>query len=235
MKIQVLGVGGAFAPKLGKSSFILWDDKKTSGTLVDCGFSVFATLEAHNVIDKIDTVFITHLHSDHAGSLDTLLQYRRHKLRKKTRVLELTRILPFLKEIDPAYANNPKNYFNLENTGEYKNFLTNYVKHSPNQEAKFLYTQGILISGDTSGSLLSMPLATSEKTKIILHDVSFARRSGGVHALYQDLLKAKASIRAKTWLYHYEYGDFSEHRDQVKLDGFAGLLMTGQVLWSRDE
>ena len=230
MKIQALGVGGAFSPQLGNSSFIIWNDKKTDGTLVDCGSSVFAILESNQLIDKINTVFITHLHSDHAGSLDTFLQYRRFVSKKKTRVLELPRVLKYLREIDPGYEDNLREYFDMTPANyEWDSYM---VKHCPNMEARALGTKDILISGDTDSSLLSITAATAKKTKVIFHDVSFKKRPSkdDVHAHYLDLVRAKDSVKAKTWLYHYNYGDFSEYSTQVKRDGFAGLLMTGQEI-----
>lgn len=228
MKIQVLGVGGAFSPKLGNSSFIIWDksDKKEKGLLIDCGYTVFPMLQIHNLLDKISRVFITHFHGDHAGSLDTLLQYRRFVLGERTKLIGIATTMSYLQNIDSAYDSEIDEYFEQDVFEAALTLVTPHCMGTDN--TTFLY-EGLLISGDTIVSLLEHDVARRPTTKVIFHDVDFSNRSP-VHASYDKLREASSEIKAKTWLYHYKEGDYHMYKDQVNKDGFAGILRKGQIL-----
>lgn len=71
--LVTIGMGSAFNPRLGNNSFLL-DDLATP-VLFDCGSTVFKTLLESDLILSGLGVAITHLHTDHIGSLGTLLEY----------------------------------------------------------------------------------------------------------------------------------------------------------------
>ena len=78
-----LGVGGAFAPlSKGHSNMLITSNKKHM--LIDCGGSIQFSLKDEFKIDPrdIDAIWISHLHSDHIGSLEWFAFYR-HFLPKK--------------------------------------------------------------------------------------------------------------------------------------------------------
>ena len=81
-KLEILGTGNGFETQLGTSAFLQWNDDESRATLYDCGWSIFAELrrlemeEGRSIIPKIDTVFISHLHEDHAGSAGLLALYK---------------------------------------------------------------------------------------------------------------------------------------------------------------
>lgn len=75
MDIKFLGRGSAFNPNEGNTSaFFIEDDELF---LIDCGETVFSKLIEKNIFNSINTVnvLITHTHSDHIGSLGTLVLY----------------------------------------------------------------------------------------------------------------------------------------------------------------
>lgn len=74
MEIKFIGVGGAFDSAYGNSSAII----TVNGVkiLVDCGHTVFPTLNINGLVSAPDYVLITHLHDDHVGGLSSLLYYR---------------------------------------------------------------------------------------------------------------------------------------------------------------
>lgn len=73
--LTFLGTGGAFNTERGNTS--AYFELGTELFLIDSGEDVFAKLIKKNVFDGKTRVniFITHLHSDHAGSLGTLIAY----------------------------------------------------------------------------------------------------------------------------------------------------------------
>lgn len=91
-KLRFIGSGSAFNTDLGcNSGYIL---KGKSLILFDCGGDVFGRLKNMKVLTediKTMTVFITHLHPDHIGSLGDLIYYSyfKTKLREKIKVLSL--------------------------------------------------------------------------------------------------------------------------------------------------
>lgn len=73
--LRFLGVGSAFNPESGNTSaYFIKDDTLY---LIDCGELIFKELLKRfdfNQIKKVE-IFITHTHSDHVGSLGTLISY----------------------------------------------------------------------------------------------------------------------------------------------------------------
>lgn len=73
--LRFLGCGAAFYPTLGNNS-AYWT-RGEDFFLIDCGETVFASLlqcPAFRVAKRVH-LFVTHLHSDHVGSLGTFLAY----------------------------------------------------------------------------------------------------------------------------------------------------------------
>lgn len=74
-KLKFIGRGCAFNPKEGNTSaYHIIDDHLI---LIDCGEGIFERIMDINLlkdINKVD-ILITHLHSDHAGSLSSLIYY----------------------------------------------------------------------------------------------------------------------------------------------------------------
>jgi len=75
MELTFLGRGAGFYPVEGSTSAYFLD--KGELFLIDAGESVFRTLLEKKTLDSVSAlnVFITHTHSDHCGSLGSLLLY----------------------------------------------------------------------------------------------------------------------------------------------------------------
>lgn len=75
MKLKPLGVGSAFnSQEYGNNSWYFVRRNKVF--MIDCGSTVFNSFKEKK-LDKYDSVnvIITHLHTDHVGSLGTLIEY----------------------------------------------------------------------------------------------------------------------------------------------------------------
>lgn len=73
MKIKILGTGGAYS-KLS-TAYLL--EKKI---LIDCGQSIISSLIDNSfnssILNEIEHLFITHIHSDHINGLESFLYYK---------------------------------------------------------------------------------------------------------------------------------------------------------------
>jgi len=96
--VRQLGNGNAFAPECVNTSFTLFDDT----ILVDCGYNVFQYLKCvdkDNILDKLQHVFITHIHNDHIGSLMTLAYYNEFVRRKPLEIRLPADVYEFLEPL----------------------------------------------------------------------------------------------------------------------------------------
>lgn len=76
-QLKFLGRGGAFFTEEGNTSAYFIEGKTLF--LIDCGETVFSKIQQTRLLDEnqIEEIycFITHLHSDHIGSLSTLIYF----------------------------------------------------------------------------------------------------------------------------------------------------------------
>ena len=75
MKLKPLGIGSAFnSQEYGNNSWYFIKNNKVF--IIDCGSTVFNSFKEKG-LDKYESVnvIITHLHTDHIGSLSTLIEY----------------------------------------------------------------------------------------------------------------------------------------------------------------
>ena len=140
--LNFIGTGGAFSKKfINNSAYYLIDDKLV---LFDCGETVFHEILCLDIInDNIKSVdiIITHFHSDHVGSLGSLLFYCRFKEIHNVNVIFPIRELPY--SLLRIFGIN-EDLFNVKIPSEIKDYyLKDYVQ----------------LHGDVSkcGDIISMP------------------------------------------------------------------------------
>ena len=75
MELLFLGRGSAFNISEGNNSAYFID--KNELFLIDCGESIFERIIERNLLDSVScvNVMITHTHSDHVGSIGSLIMY----------------------------------------------------------------------------------------------------------------------------------------------------------------
>ena len=75
--LKFLGLGSCFNVEKGNTSAYYLDYKRNTLVLIDCGESVFERIVKSNILNNISdiVILITHLHSDHVGSLPSLIFY----------------------------------------------------------------------------------------------------------------------------------------------------------------
>lgn len=224
MKIEVIGVGEAFSPELGTSSVLVWNEDETEAVLMDCGNSVLRDLRVteintgRDIISKIGTVFVSHMHGDHVGCIGTMLQYRFFVLKKKTKlagvdVMSLLNLMAAGVVKDGGYA------------GVDERIICIPTVHSQEMPSCAGFFNGVLWTGDTMYSLLDTPEARA--AKIIIHDTNL---TGGAHTNVADFEKAAADVREKTWIIHYSRAMKPELERAAERLGLGGVLRQGQVV-----
>lgn len=121
--LKFLGTGSAFNPEFGNNSAYIKHENTL--LLLDCGESVFARLKDGKILDDVKNVYIviTHMHSDHIGSLGTLILY-----------------LNYIKEIYPNIILS-----NGDESEQQEKELTSYLASVGVSEDCFDYTYGDMV------------------------------------------------------------------------------------------
>jgi|GEM_PF-2486946 len=240
MKLQIIGVGSGLDSFLGDTSMLLWKGERA--ILLDCGTNVFNELlkieeeSEKEIIKHIDTVFISHPHADHIGSLGKLLGYRYYRCGGlMTKITGATQAVKDYLQITKPISDG--NVILDVSLAEGIDLMT--TEHIPGMYSTSCLIDGELFyTGDTGLSMLNSDYA--KVAKLIVHNVASENiplighrncTQRFIHIGIDSLANSTtAEIRAKTWLAHYSEDalDFLYQRvDQYK---FAGLLEKGMVL-----
>lgn len=224
IKLEAIGVGsGVEIGERGYVSFIVWNNDESDGILFECGVTVFPEIRkierttGRDIISKIGTVAISHLHEDHAGSLSGMFIWRlRHFGKTRAAGVDLH---DYFKLIGHSY--------DKWISGIDERVKRIPVSHTSAPQEFALSYGGVFYSGDTNKALLGLPEAKS--AKVILHEASPI--TGPNHTFIDDLAASgDAEILAKTWIVHCPDGDIDELTKRAKELGFAGMLQKGQIL-----
>ena len=218
-QLRFLGVGSAFNAALGTNSAFFHHGGNLY--LIDCGETVFERALMANLFDgaKEIVVLITHLHSDHVGSLGTLLGYCYFILKKPaTVVCPNPQLVELMRLMDIA----PHQYRLLSSLNEGG---VRAVPVSAKHGGLIAHSYEITLDGETffySGD-------TSELPETLVADVA----SGRVSRAYVDCMDAPESaghlvmsrleslgpnaLRAKFTAMHLN----RDYADKVKALGFS--------------
>lgn len=149
--------------------------------LIDCGESVFKEIIDINLLDEINEIdiLITHCHSDHIGSLPSLLFYIEFLYKIKPTIIypEKEKIDIFLK-----ISGNDSKWFNLVRPDEFNKFKIDAIEqvHSDNINA-----YGYLICLD------GFKIYYSGDSKRINKDILSMFLNNEIDFFYQDVSKYK--------------------------------------------
>jgi len=227
---------------------LLINDKQEK-LLIDCGsdarFSLFKQNMSH--LD-IDSVYISHLHADHAGGLEWLALTSKFDPRctKKPNIyisesmvsdLWNKTLSGGLSTIQCEFA-QLDTFFNIKTipvngtfTWDTTDFRLVQTVHVMNGFS-LMYSFGLLfevndlkvfITTDTQFAPKQM-FDMYERADIVFHDCETAIFPSGVHATYSELCTLPDHLKAKMWLYHYNPGQLPD----AKAEGFCGFIVPGQ-------
>jgi hypothetical protein len=247
MKLTFLGASSLLAD--GHNSNILIDcDGKT--LLFDCGITLKQSLkDANRNISEIDAIYISHLHSDHCGSLEWIGYYSYFILNKKMQLFIHESLYPQLKSMfNPGMDRTEdkemslSNYFDVKVVKNRSGVSFSFASHNFKLKERLhiespignIYSYGLTIDTlKTAGSEAAVVFISSdskevhvEGAQIMFHDCDF-NNYHGVHADYNLLKKLPDNIKSKMWLYHHH--NKWDDMPNVKADGFAGIVKQGQI------
>ena len=161
MELLFLGRGSSFNTSEGNTSAYFID--KNELFLIDCGESIFERIIEKGLLNDVDcvNVMITHTHSDHVGSIGSLIMYCYYVIKKnvniiisrdslyKDDIIDLIRIFGCTSDMYRIVYEDEYNDYDMFNS---INFVkTNHVKEIPSYGILFDTNNGIVYySGDTS-------------------------------------------------------------------------------------
>ncbi len=216
MELRFLGRGAAFHPSEGNTAAFLTENSRM--LLVDCGETVFETLLRLDLLRDVKelSVAVSHLHSDHCGSLGSLAAYCHYRLG-----FPLTVLLP--DKAHGTYIEDLKCLLRLygalkhcvllpaRDLKPFKGFSSLcYVPtvHSPGMECFSLVFEtpggGVFYSADTCSTLgLEAFLKDHPSPEALYMEASDREYPNSVHLSLRQLGEAIApELRPRTFLMH---------------------------------
>lgn len=216
-ELTFLGNGSAFNYEAHNTAAYI-----TSGgdlIIFDCGESICNRLLKLKVLTKVERiyVFITHLHSDHIGSLEALIYYNEKFLHKEFKIFypRTARLKQLLKltGVDFSFEIYPV----PENISGYRVECVPQ-KHIPGSYGYFFYGDfSFFYSGDTSKvnrrAILELQCGKIDR---IYHEATCS--SSPIHTHIDKLKRAfPQAMRSKVCLMHFDNDDFMA---ECKAEGF---------------
>ncbi|MEO8401922.1 MAG: MBL fold metallo-hydrolase [Gammaproteobacteria bacterium] len=247
MKLVFIGSGAAFTVDNYNSNMFL-ENSAHEKLLIDCGSDARHALNDLGLSHAdVTSVYVSHLHADHAGGLEWLgfsRMFNMDSAQKPALYIHESLEKPLwehtlsggLNTLDDVTA-KLSTYFDVTQIRDDKfnwagleitlvktiHTMTDGIP-SPSFGLYFT-TDGlkVLITTDTqfSPDYYNELYQTAD---IIFHDCETSERKSGVHATYQQLITLDPKIRAKLWLYHYN----DNNLPNAKKDGFRGFVKKGQ-------
>ena len=247
--MQFLGTGAAFTPitENFQSNMIIKSDNGKH-LLIDCGSDARHSLAAVGLTHRdIDSVYISHLHADHAGGLEWLAFTNRfdkpprkpqlyihpslvHRLWDNVlsgglqsiegeRPASLTDFYELMPIVDDVFIWEDIK-FQLVKTVH----VCNGAKLAPSFGLFFTTAKRkVFITTDTQFEAEQYKIYF-DKADLIFHDCDTGKNKSPVHAHFSELAGLTDEIKAKMWLYHYN----STKGIDAKAQGFLGFVTKGQ-------
>lgn len=223
MILRFLGVGSAFCPPLQNTSFYLRTENEMY--LFDCGSTVFSRLMDAQMLQKIRrlTVFISHCHADHVGSLGTLISYCHYVLKLPVTVVSPGRRLQDLLSLQGIrvahYECLDQEYFADTNIDVH--FIP--VSHTDTMPCWGMLVKtrhtALYYSGDSSEIPKQIEEALKcKKIQYLFQDTQLCEQAPRGHGHYAALCKMfDRSERASVYPIHLN----KDYRDLLRRDGFG--------------
>jgi len=254
MKITFLGSGSAWvtAEENYHSNIIIESNGKK--LLYDCGTTIQESLKNLNIKPQdIDSIFISHLHSDHSGGIEFMAFYNYFNqypfgVRKPT-LISTKELLDNgwehswsagLKSLSDKDAELSE-YFKVKKVNKSFTFENLKIEIVPTEHSGIMKSYGIFIkdkqtnkkvyiTSDTSTTITKDKEKYYKNANIIFHDCEFADYDNSVHTQFRFLKELPNEIKGKMWLYHYSLKGTHiwKYDNLVEENGFLGVVRRGQ-------
>lgn len=217
MELKFLGRGSAFNVKEGNTAAYFIDDDQLF--LIDCGEDVFAKLKQKSLLGRVRAVnlMITHTHSDHIGSLGSLVTYLYLVLHRPLKIIlpDNDEYVKTIEQILQGFGCTEEMYDLVQDTQydeKFKSFSgVRYVKTWHCAELMsfgliFTTKDGLVYySGDTK-EIKNLHYLLSEGVQIARAyiDVTSVRNSNGAHLFVGNLAMAvPEDLRKRIYCMHF--------------------------------
>jgi len=231
MKITMLGVGNGFSPGVYDNNVLLEDGGQCC--LIDCGTTAWLSLEQMGRRrEEIETIFITHLHFDHSGGVESAALYGKYVAGRKQRLivpqpiagLFWDGVLRGTIENKGEGLTTLSDYFEVETPAEGETFTlcggvraiwfsTNHVT------GKFscgLFMNGrIVFTSDMRNDLPLLLNLERQGAEYILHDCQL--KGAQVHADFETMKGYPEQIQEKILLMHHGLLDERQAPDSGRM------------------
>lgn len=213
MDLKFLGRGAAFNPKEGNNSAYFITNNQLF--LIDCGESIYERLIEKKVLENIDSInlMITHTHSDHVGSIGSLVLYSYFNLHKPLNIIlpENAKHLPNIQTILEAFGCTKEKFkFIPEKELDQKYDEFENIRYIETTHCKELNCYGLIFntkegiiyySGDTNEiNIIKTLLSSGKPINKIYMDTTTANYPGNVH-LYIGILQEIIPDELKSRVY----------------------------------
>ena len=211
MKLNFIGIGGAFNTELGNNASYIKENKKI--LFIDMGLDTLDKIAKYKLLKDIEEVYvlITHLHGDHVGGLPTFIQYAYLAFNKVVKIInnsdtftsEIVKLLNIT-----AVGHDNYEFINVKELPLSFKVNLRHTTHHPllecysvifvNEKEKILYT-----SDSNDIEFLKEAIKDKSYTKIYTE----VGETPSVHTDYKELMKLEKS---KLILMHIESMDLYE-------------------------
>lgn len=249
-KLLFLGSGSAFT--VGADNFhsnILLITENGQKLLIDCGSDIrFSLHKAGFSHQDITDIYISHLHSDHAGGLEYIGLTTKFDPKSAKPNLYLSidiantvwehTLSGGMQSIEGEMT-TLNSFFKVYPIGKNRSFIWNNIKFNLvkvihiNNGNFIMPTYGLFFAVDnikvfiTSDTRLCYEKLKKyyQEADVIFHDCETSQYPTPVHTRYEQLLNLPENIKNKIWLYGYQPGTLPN----AEKDGFLGFVKRGQV------
>ncbi|KOC56900.1 ribonuclease Z (plasmid) [Clostridium botulinum] len=229
--LKFLGRGSAFNQNEGNTSAYIKDNNEL--LLIDCGETVFKEIQKRKLLDDVHTVnvLITHLHSDHVGSLSSLIYYCYYVKEFEVNIYypnkDLYNLLILNGNTDEEFNFHlveKDNFFSINKNTIVQYRLTKHIKDINCYGITLMlnsnnYDTNIYYSGDTNkvNKGILKALITGSISEFY-QDTCLGDYEGNVHLSLNKLCEAvPKDFRSKVHCMHL---DCEELTDKAKSEGF---------------
>ena len=226
--LNFIGRGSAFNVKEGNTSAYIKTDNNLF--LLDCGESVFKEIIERKLLDGVEIVniFVSHLNSDHVGSLSSLLFYLKYKtdIYDNVSVICGQNIENDLINLLKINGNSDTNvvcgvediYLEMLENGGIKLIEVNHIQDMSSYGIIFKHDDKFIYYSGDSNEIPYEILKDIDKINYIYQDTCLADYEGNVHLSLKKLCELiEPKHRSKVSIMHI---DCAELIEKAKLEWF---------------
>jgi ribonuclease BN (tRNA processing enzyme) len=219
--LKFLGRGSAFNVKEGNTSAYFLNDNTLF--LIDCGENIFERILKNHILNDIKRVevFVTHLNSDHVGSLSSLIYYCYYV---KKIPININYPNDELKQLLFLMGHRNEYLYRISNDLEYDNDIcisyveTTHIKTMKCYSLMMLYSKKTIYYSGDSNKLPHTLKSNFDNFDIIYQDVCMADYDGNVHMSLRELCEnIPIQYRNKVYCMHIDSDILIE---KAKVNGF---------------